>query len=398
MRSVALDLGAHEISYCEVAQGQVVQRRTVKSIHALDDLLGPSSPPARVAIEACREAWVVHDMLRRWGHDVLLVDTTRSRQLGIGQHGRKNDRIDAELLARAVERGGIPLAHVLSPHRREMRELLGVRRALVETRAQYIVTIRGLLRGRGQKIARCNAENFLDALAKTQPEPEAQATIQALVSIVAALNPQIASVESKLEELCAQEPVMTRLTTAPGVGLIVAAAFVSVVDEAKRFRDGHQLASYLGLVPMEHTSGGRDKRKLGAITKQGNAYLRALLTQAAHVIMIRGEGDDPMRQWARAVEKRRGRHVAVVALARRLAGVLWAMWRHGTLYDAAAAASASAKGLRVQAQSIELQQAAMKRAAVKERSRQRSIRKGLGLPTSTSSSATKRAERSAVAD
>ena len=116
---------------------------------------GPSSAPARVAIEACREAWFAHDTLRAWGHQVLLVDTTRSRQLGIGQHGRKNDRIDAEQLARAVERGGIPLAHLLSPHHRGSRELL------------------------------------------------------------------VAQTEAALEAQCAQEPVIARLTTAPGVGLIV---------------------------------------------------------------------------------------------------------------------------------------------------------------------------------
>ncbi|XXX77702.1 hypothetical protein WMF30_02850 [Sorangium sp. So ce134] len=89
-----------------------------------------------MAIEACREAWAAHDKLRDWGHDVPVVDTTRARQLGIGQHGRKNDRLDAEALARADERGGIPLAHALSPHRRAIRHQLAVRRALVETRAQ----------------------------------------------------------------------------------------------------------------------------------------------------------------------------------------------------------------------------------------------------------------------
>src|SRR5688500_4798911 len=143
MRNVALDLGVKKTTYCEVVDGKVVERGTVSSVMSLEPLLGPAAPPARVAIEACREAWFVHSLLTQWGNDVLLVDTTRSAKLGIGQHGRKNDRIDAEVLARAVERGGIPLAHVLSPHRQDLRRQLGIRRALVETRAQYIVTIRG---------------------------------------------------------------------------------------------------------------------------------------------------------------------------------------------------------------------------------------------------------------
>lgn len=379
MRCVALDLGAREISYCEVDQNKVVMRRTVRSLDALDDLLGVSSRPATVAIEACREAWSIHDKLCAWGHDVLVVDTTRSRQLGIGQHGRKTDRIDAEVLARAVARGGIPLAHVLSPHRRALRAQMGVRRALVETRAQYSVTIRGLLRARGEKVKTCGIDDFWAALHKTKLSAESQALITPLVTILAALNVQIAECEIALAKLCADEPVIERLMTAPGVGMVIAAAFVSVIDEAKRFRNGHQVASYLGLVPLEDTSGGRDKRRLGSITKHGNAYLRSLLVQAAQCILRCGPSDDPLRKWGRDVAERRGRKVGVIAIARRLSGVLWAMWRDGTVYDDKGAAKASAKRQRITTQSSELEEDALKRVAHKMRVRERSIEKGLGI-------------------
>jgi len=118
MRKVALDLGKRKISYCEVAAGQVVRRLTVSRIETLEAQLGPDQVPAIVAIEACREAWHVHDLLTAWRNEVIVIDTTRVRQLGVGQHGRKTDRIDAEVLALALERGGIPMAHVLSPARR----------------------------------------------------------------------------------------------------------------------------------------------------------------------------------------------------------------------------------------------------------------------------------------
>lgn len=371
LRSVALDLGAHEISYCEVAQGQVVQRRTVKTLNALEDLLGPSSAQARVAIEACREAWFVHDKLRDWGHQVLMVDTTRTQQVGVGEHGRKTDRLDAEKLARAVERGGIPLAHVLSPHRRELREQLSVRRALVETRAQYITTVRGLVRARGEKVVSCEAEDFVATIRRTKLPSEVRALVEPLVQTLELISQQIARVEASLEALGAKEPVIKLLTTAPGVGLIVAAVFVSVVDDAGRFRDAHQLASYIGLVPRERTSGGRGRQRLGAITKAGNTYLRAMLTQAAQTILRKSRSDDPLCRWAENVARRRGRRVAIIALARRLTGVLWAMWRDGTVYDAASASIASARGLRMQAQSTEMQAAAFKRAAAKVRKHQR---------------------------
>src|SRR5262245_40245236 len=249
VRSMGLDLGAREVSLCEIADGKVVARRTASSLEGLKDLLGSGTVPARVAIEACREAWVVHDILRERGHDVLVVDTTRLQQVGIGHHGRKTDRIDAERLARAVEHGGIPLAHVLSPSRRQLREQLAVRRALVETRSQYITTIRGLVRARGERLPSSETRSFVPVVQRTTLSAATRALVTPLLVTLETLNVQIGQVDTVLETLCAEQPVIGRLTTAPGVGLVVAAAFVSVLDEAKRFHHAHQVASYLGLVP-----------------------------------------------------------------------------------------------------------------------------------------------------
>ena len=365
MRSVALDLGVKTISYCEVAGAAIVQRTNVSSVDLLEPLLGPKAPAARVAIEACREAWFVHAKLTEWGNDVLLVDTTRSRQLGIGQHLRKTDRIDAEVLARGVERGGIPLAHVLSPHRQELRRQLGVRRALIETRAQYVTTIRGLVRERGGRLRLCDTEHFLSNVRKAGLDSQVLQVIHPLLSVLEVIDGELIQVEQSLEELCAKEPVVLQLTTTPGVGPIVAASFVSVIDDANRFRRAHQVESYLGLVPSETSSGG--KRRIGSITKQGNSYLRALLVQAAWVILRAPNRGDPLRSWGQAIANRRGKRVATVALARRLAGVLWAMWRDGTVYDADLVARSGAHGLRVAAQTIESRAIALERAARKVR-------------------------------
>lgn len=365
MRNVALDLGVKTISYCEVAGGAIVQRTNASSIESLEPLLGPARPAARIAIEACREAWFVHAKLTGWGNDVLLVDTTRSRQLGIGQHCRKTDRIDAEVLARAVERGGIPLAHVLSPHRQELRRQLCVRRALIETRAQYVTTIRGLVREQGGALRLCDTEHFLSNVRKAALAPQVVEVSSPLLSVLEIIDGELIQVEQRLEQLCAKEPVVLQLTTTPGVGPIVAASFVSVVDDANRFHRAHQVEAYLGLVPSETSSGG--KRRIGSITKQGNSYLRALLVQAAWVILRTPNRGDPLRSWGQAIATRRGKRIATVALARRLAGVLWAMWRDGTVYDPELVARSGAHGLRVAAQTIESRAAALERAARKVR-------------------------------
>ena len=156
------------IAYCEVAEGKVVDRTAVKSLSQLASRLGPGTESAVVAFEAYREGWHVHDKLREWGHDPRMLDTTRVRQMGVGQHGRKNDPIDAEAIAMALDAGRIAEAHVLSPERRMLRAQLSVRGALVETRAQYVTTIRGLARAAGVLLPTCDTENFvrkLDGLA-----------------------------------------------------------------------------------------------------------------------------------------------------------------------------------------------------------------------------------------
>jgi transposase len=347
MRTVALDLGS-KITLCEVKSGEVVKRATAAGLSDLVDVLGPNAPAAKVAFEACREAWHVHDQLQEWGHEPLMLDTTRVRQLGIGQHKRKTDRIDAETMARALEVGRIPLAHVLSPRRRELRLQLGVRRSLVATRAEYITTIRGLARAHGQHLPKCDAENFLEHLRRTPLDEPTRALTEPLAKMLEGLTPQIALVDKKLEQLCAEEPVIGQLSTVPGVGLIVAAAFVSVIDEAKRFGRAHEVESYVGLVPSEETS---IHRKLGSITKHGNSYLRALLVQGAHSV-FRLRADDPLKRWGEAVAQRRGKRIAVVAVARRLVGILWAMWRDGSIYDPTKLGYASAAGMSTHAREL----------------------------------------------
>ncbi len=114
-----------------------------------------------------------------------------------------------------------------------------------------------------------------------------------------------------------------------------------MIDEAKRFRRAHDVEAYVGLVPSENTS---VHRRLGSITKQGNSYLRALLVQAAHAV-LRLRTNDPLKRWGEAVEQRRGKRIAVVAVARRLVGILWAMWRDGSVYHPTKLGLATATGL-----------------------------------------------------
>jgi transposase len=373
MRTVALDLGAKKIVFCEVKEQKVIGRQTVKHLRYLKDVLGPNTPKARVAFEACREGWHVARTLKKWGHEPVMIDTTRTKKLGIGHHGRKTDRLDAERLALALEQGLIPVAHILSPHRQELRFHLGIRRALVETRAQYVTQVREIVRARGQRIASCDTTDFVVKAKTTVLDEKTRALITPLVTILEQLDTEIAIAECKLEQLASQEPSMKNLTTAPGVGLIVASSFVSVIDEARRFRRAHELESYVGLVPDENSSGGR--QRLGGISKAGNSYLRSLLVQSGWCLLQKKADTDPLVRWGHMLAARRGKKIAAVALARRLAGILWALWRYDTVYDPERVGRSSANGLAIQAQCVEFRAAVMQQAAKKAATRMRKARR-----------------------
>jgi transposase len=349
MRSVGLDLGVRHIAYCEVKDGQVVERAAVRSFAQLASRLGPKSAPAVVGFEACREGWHVHDTLKKWGHRPRMLDTTRIRQIGVGHHRRKNDAIDAEAIAMAVESGRVAEAHVLSAERRALRAQLSVRGALVQTRSQYVTTIRGLARASGLLLPTSATANFVDKVNGAMMDEPLRTLIAPLVLTLEGLEREIAQVEATLAEVAERDPTIALCATVPGVGLIVAATYVSVIDEAKRFRNAHAVAAYLGLVPGEATTGGPSKRRLGGITKQGNTYARTLLVQSAWSILRARDRTDPLKLWGDHIAQTRGKKIAAVALARKLSGVLWAMLRDGTFYDSALEAHESARGVREQA-------------------------------------------------
>lgn len=354
MRSVGLDLGARHIAFCEVRDGRVMRKRSYRRLSELVSELGPETARARVAFEACREGWVVYEQLKAWGHEPLMLDTTRVRRLGVGQHGRKNDALDAEVIALSVERNDVPLAHVLSPARRVLRHKLSVRGELVEMRARQVTLIRGLARAAGTLLPSSSTTHFLSHVARAKLEATTTSLIAPIVSTLEIAETQIATVDAELALLVADDPMVKLCMSVPGVGIVVAATYISVLDDAKRFRSADAVASYFGLAPGEATTGGPSKRRLGGITKQGNSYGRTMLVQAAWQLMRIAPEDDPLRIWARQVAARRTKKVAAIALARRLSTVLWAICRDGVFYDPKQLAVSSEKEVRSTAVQREL--------------------------------------------
>jgi len=156
------------------------------------------------------------------------------------------------------------------------------------------------------------------------------AHVERVLVVLETLRAQIASADAELKRLAAEDARMRRLMTVPGVGPVTSARFVAALDDVTRFPNASSVASYLGLIPGENTTGFRTKRT--RLTRAGSPQVRWALGQAAWSL-YRHRPRDPMVLWAKQVATRRGRQVAITALARKLAHVLYALWKHNTTYD-----------------------------------------------------------------
>lgn len=162
-----------------------------------------------------------------------------------------------------------------------------------------------------------------------------RAGVAPLLALLGPLNEQIERLDGRLSELAVKDERVKRLLTMPQIGPVTAVSFVATLDEVGRFRGAHQVEAYLGLVPREWSSSEVQRR--GRITKAGNSRMRWLLVEAAWRVATHKARPETLalREWAARIARRRGIRVAVVALARKLAGILYAMWRDGSSYDSA---------------------------------------------------------------
>src|SRR5215813_3581521 len=246
--------------------------------------------------------------------------------------GVKTDRRDARALAEACRLGAYRPAHRLSDAQRHVRARLTVRDALVRTRTRYISLLRALLRQHGWRVPSGSAEGFPRRVLALPLPGRLRSEVAPLLAVMRHLQPPLAYSDERIAAVTATDERVRRLQSMPNIGPVTAAAFVAAIDEASRFRRGHEVEAYLGLVPRELSSGETQRR--GRITKAGSSRVRWLLIQAAvSMLRLRDPRTAALREWAGRIAARRGKGIAVVALARRLAGILFALLRDGTVYE-----------------------------------------------------------------
>ena len=332
MDHIGIDVHKKESQICILAEGgELIEQRIRTEPERFAAVLG-ERPRARIVIEASTESEWVARCLEGLGHAVVVADPNFAPMYATRTRKVKTDRRDARALADANLLGAYRPAHRLSDPQRHVRGRLTVRDAIVRTRTRYISLIRALLRQQGYRVPSGSAEGFLHRVRAMTLPGRLVSTIAQLLAVMRHLNAQLAYSDETIACVTAHDARVQRLRTVPSVGPVTAAAFVATLDDAQRFRHAHQVEAYLGLVPRELSSGETQHR--GHITKAGPTRMRWLLVQVAVSILRRRPPQaEALHAWALHIAARRGKHIAAVALARRVAGILYALLRDGTTFD-----------------------------------------------------------------
>ena len=314
------------------ADGVVLEDRTIATTRKMLTQVFGGRPRGRVLVESGTESEWVAQTVEACGHEVIVADPNYTLMYGQRQRRIKTDKRDVAALADACRLGIYRPAHRVSAAQRGIRRTVRIREQLVRVRTQTINLLRAQLRQEGRRLPAGAAESVgarLSALDLPSALAEALAPLRDLLSAVA---PLIAAGDARVASHAAADPVVGRLMTVPGIGPITAVTYRATLDTVERFPDAGASTAFLGLVPREASSGTRQRK--GAITKAGPGPVRALLVQAAWVVWRQRRGRGALHAWVEGVSARRGRRIAIVALARRLARILYAIWRDGTVYQA----------------------------------------------------------------
>jgi transposase len=340
---IAVDTAKQVFEVAEADAAGKVRRRLRLNRPQFSEYLATRAP-ARFVLEACGGAHHWARMMQGLGHEVRLLPVP---YVCAYRRRNKTDRADCLAMLEAAKNPEIHPVPVKTPEHQAIQGLHRCRSAWMETRTARINTLRGLLRELGIVLpvgAASALRQIPEALEDEVLPGTLRSALQSLLDEIHDLEARIAAVEHQLEAISRQNPVIEHLRDIPGIGLLTATALYASANDAKHFRDGRHLASWLGLTPREHSSG--TIRRLGGISKRGDRYVRMLLTHGARAVLLRagqmqraGQTLNALQRWALALKERTNHNKATCALANKLARIAWATWRHGTVFDPNQAAS-----------------------------------------------------------
>jgi transposase len=333
--TIGMDLGDQSTYYCVLDEaGEVmVEQKLATTKQAMRQVFG-RMPHSRVALETGAHSPWVSRLLTELGHEVIVAHARNVRL--IGESSRKDDRLDARMLARLARLD----PRLLSPVQHRSAEaqihltVIRARAALVGARTALVNSARGLAKSYGERLRKCGTQQVSKNLAAGF-SVELRAALEPLLTEVASLNQRIAEYDRRIEQIATQvHPEVALLKQVKGVGTLIALTYVLTVADPHRFRRSRDVGCYLGLRPGRRNSGSSQPQL--HISKEGDRYLRTLMVQGAHYILGPFGQDSDLRRWGLKLSERGGSSAkkrAVVAVARKLSVLLHKLWVSGEVYE-----------------------------------------------------------------
>jgi transposase len=333
--TVGVDLGDQASAYCILGlAGETLIEGQLASTQSSVAEFFQGLPAARVVLEVGTHSAWVRELISGCGHEVLVANPRLME--GSKRRRRKNDRIDANKLAR-LGRMDPQSLYPIQHRSREVRQdlvVLRARDALVTVRTELINATRGLVKSMGQRLPKCSAPSFSQKVEEAVPVEMREALLP-LVQLVAALSDSIKEYDKKIEKLGSEKYGHTKLLRqVTGVGPITALAYVLTLENPQRFATSRDVGPYLGLVPRQEDSG--DIQPQLGISKAGDTMLRRLLVGSAQYILGPFGPDTDLRRYGLRLGERGGKNAkkrAAVAVARKLAVLLHHLWVSGEVYE-----------------------------------------------------------------
>src|SRR5437016_2193554 len=329
--TVGLDLGDRSSWYCVLDEaGEVLlEQKLATTPKAMKEIFG-GMPRSRIALETGMHSPWVSRLLSELGHEVIVAHARNVRL--IGESRKKDDRLDAQTLARLARIDPELLSPVKHRSAKAQADLsvIRARAGLVRARTALVNTARGLAKSYGERLRGCNVRNMNPEKAEGL-SPELQAALQPLLAALGSLSERIAEYNQRIEKLAQESyPQVALLKQVKGVGTLIALTFLLTLEDPHRFCKSRDVGCYLGLQPGRRNSGQNEPQL--HISKEGDPYLRTLLVQGAHHILGPFGADSDLRRWGLKLAERggkSGKKRAIIATARKLAVLLHHLWVSG---------------------------------------------------------------------
>lgn len=335
IRSVGIDLGKTTFHLVALGDnGKILFKKKFSQKQLIT--FTANMQTALIGMEACSGAHFLGRTLREQGHDVKLIAAQFVKPF---VKSNKNDFLDAEAIAEAVDRQNMRFVPIKTDDQLDLQALHRVRDRLITRRTSVINQLRAFLLERGLVFAKSPAKlraRMPEVLENAEEDltPRMRNLLALLWNEWKDLEQQVIDLNLEVEQIASSDAACIRLRQIPGIGPLIATAIVAAIGNGAAFRKGREFAAWMGLVPKQYSTGGR--AKLSGISKRGNRYLRKILIHGARAVVLRCKRDRlAMGSWMTALEARAPRNVLIVAAANKLARIAWAVLSTGQEYRGA---------------------------------------------------------------